>query len=165
MKTLFLMRHAKSSWKDDNLADHERPLKKRGKKDIKLIAKELKKSDLVPDLILCSSAVRAKETADLMAEALDYKGKIKTSDKLYMGEPQNYVEALNDVKEKIQSVMIVGHNPGLEAYLQIIDGEIESMPTGSLGYLMLAEDAWESVTLDTMGDLIGFWKPKDIRKD
>ena len=163
MKTLFLMRHAKSSWKDDKLADHERPLKKRGLKDIKLIAKELKKNDLVPELILSSSAVRAKETAEYLAECLDYQGKIKTSDDLYMGEPLNYVAALNGVKEKIDSVMIVGHNPGLEAYLQIIDGEIESIPTGGLGYLMLATDEWESVTLETMGDLIGFWKPKDLR--
>lgn len=165
MKTLFLMRHAKSSWKDDSLADHERPLKKRGKKDTKLIAKELKKNDLIPDLIISSSAVRAKETAELLAEALGYKGKIEISDDLYMGEPQDYVNALNGIKEKYDSVMIVGHNPGLEAYLQIIDGEIESMPTGSLGYLMLAEEEWEAISLETMGDLIGFWKPKDLYKD
>ena len=163
MKTLFLMRHAKSSWKDDKLADHERPLKKRGLKDTKLIAKELKKNDLIPDLIITSPAVRAKQTAEYLAECLGYQGKIKTSDALYMGEPQDYAAALKEVKEKIESVLIVGHNPGLEAYLQIIDGEIESMPTGSLGYLMLAVEDWESVSLETMGDLIGFWKPKDLR--
>jgi len=164
MKTLFLMRHAKSSWKDDSLADHERPLKKRGKKDIKLIAKIMKKNDLNPDLIITSSAVRAKETADLLAEALGFKGKLKVSDDLYMGEPSDYMKILKDIKEKYQSVLIVGHNPGLEAYLQIIDGEIEALPTAGLGHLMLAVDEWEEITLETMGDLVGFWKPKDLRE-
>lgn len=163
MKTLFLMRHAKSSWKDDSLADHERPLKKRGKKDIKLIAKVIKKNDLKPDLIITSSAVRAKETAELLAEAIGFKGKIVVSDDLYMGEPSDYMEILTDIKEKFGSVLIVGHNPGLEAYLQIIDGEIEALPTAGLGYLMLAVDEWEDITLETMGDLVGFWKPKDLR--
>ena len=163
MKTLFLMRHAKSSWKDDSLADHERPLKKRGKKDIKLIAKAMKKNGLKPDLILASSAVRAKETAELLAEALGFEGKLKVSDQLYMGEPSDYMEILKSIKEKHESVLIVGHNPGLEAYLQIIDGEIESLPTGGLGHLILAVDEWEDITLETMGDLVGFWKPKDLR--
>lgn len=163
MKTLFLMRHAKSSWKDDSLADHERPLKKRGKKDIKLIAKVIKKNDLKPDLIITSSAVRAKETAELLAEAIGFKEKIVVSDDLYMGEPSDYMEILTDIKEKYGSVLIVGHNPGLEAYLQIIDGEIEALPTAGLGYLMLAVDEWEDITLETMGDLVGFWKPKDLR--
>ncbi|QRN82189.1 histidine phosphatase family protein [Chloroflexota bacterium] len=165
MKTLFLMRHAKSSWKDDSLEDHERPLKKRGKKDIKLIAKVMKKSDLKPELIITSSAVRAKETAELLAEALGYKGKINTSDELYMGEPSDYLKILQGIKEKYNSVLFVGHNPGLEAYLQIIDGEIESLPTGGLGYLMLAVDEWDEITIETMGDLVGFWKPKDLRED
>ncbi len=165
MKTLFLMRHAKSSWKDDSLEDHERPLKKRGKKDIKLIAKVMKKSDLNPELIITSSAVRAKETAELLAEALGYKGKIITSDALYMGEPSDYLKVLKGIKEKYDSVLIVGHNPGLEAYLQIIDGEIASLPTGGLGYLMLAVDEWDEITIETMGDLVGFWKPKDLRED
>jgi len=61
--------------------------------------------------------------------------------------------------------MIVGHNPGLEAYLQIIDGEIESMPTAALGYLVLAIDKWEDISLDAMGDLIGFWKPKELEEE
>ena len=165
MKTLFLMRHAKSSWKDDGLADHERPLKKRGKKDIKLIAKVMKKNDLNPDLIITSSAVRAKDTAELMAEALGYKGKIIVAKDLYMGEPTDYLKILKDLKDKYESVLIVGHNPGLEAYLQIIDGEIEALPTSGLGYLMLAIDEWKDIAMETMGDLVGFWRPKDLRED
>lgn len=163
MKTLLLMRHAKSSWKDDKLSDHERPLKKRGKKDAKLIAKEIKKNDLIPDLILSSSAARAKETVKVLADALNYKGKTKFIDELYMGEPQDFINALKDVDNKYNTVLVVGHNPGLEAYLQIIDGEIEAVPTGGLGYLVLVMDDWKDISLETMGDLIGFWRPKDLR--
>lgn len=165
MKTLFLMRHAKSSWKDDSLDDHERPLKKRGKKDIKLIAKIMKKNNFDPDLIITSSAVRAKDTADLLAEALGYKGKIIVSDDLYMGEPADYMKILKNIKDKNNSVLMVGHNPGLEAYLQIIDGEIEALPTAGLGHLLLAIEDWSEITLETMGDLVGFWKPKDLREE
>jgi phosphohistidine phosphatase len=164
MKTLLLMRHTKSSWKDESLSDHERPLKKRGKKDAKLIAKEIKKNDLIPDLILSSSAVRAKETVEILEDVLDYKGKTEYIDELYMGEPQNFIDALKEVDNKNNAVLIVGHNPGLEAYLQIIDGEIEAVPTGGLGYLVLVLEDWKDISLETMGDLIGFWRPKELRK-
>jgi len=162
MKTLLLMRHAKSSWKDDSLKDHERPLKKRGRKDAKRIAKVIEKNNLMPDLILSSSAVRASETVDIVADTLSYKNQIILSDELYMGEPEEFIQALKQVDDTFTTVMIVGHNPGLEAYLQIIDGEIESVPTGGLGYLVLVTDSWHDLTLDTMGDLIGFWKPKEL---
>lgn len=163
MKNLLLMRHAKSSWKDDSLEDHERPLKKRGRKDAKRIAKVILKKDLVPDLILSSSAVRSRETADIIVKTLDYENKVEFSDELYMGEPQDFIDALCNLPQDLDTVMIVGHNPGLEAYLQIIDGEIESVPTAGLGYLVLAIDEWKEISLDTMGDLIGFWKPKDLK--
>ncbi len=163
MKTLLLMRHAKSSWKDESLADHERPLKKRGKKDAKLIAKVIKKKNLIPDLILSSSAVRTKETVEVLTDALDFDGEIIYSDELYMGEPPDFVNALKDIDNQYETVLIVGHNPGLEAYLQIIDGEIEAVPTGGLGYLVLALEDWKDISMETMGDLIGFWKPKELR--
>lgn len=164
MKNLLLMRHAKSSWKDDSLKDHERPLKKRGRKDAKRIAKVIKKNDLVPDLILSSSATRAKETVDIVVETLSYKKQILYSDELYMGEPQDYITALKSLDDDYKTVLMVGHNPGLEAYLQIIDGEIESVPTAGLGYLVLVIDDWKDLSLDTMGDLVGFWKPKELEE-
>ena len=164
MKTLLLMRHAKSSWKDESLSDHERPLKKRGRKDANRIAKELKKNDLLPDIILSSSAVRARETVAILNEKLEYKHKVLYSDELYMGEPQDFINILSKLNNEYNTVMMVGHNPGLEAYLQIIDGEIEAVPTGGLGYLVLVLDDWKDISLDTMGDLIDFWKPKELRE-
>ncbi len=164
MKTLLLMRHGKSSWKDESLEDHERPLKKRGRKDSKRIAKAILAKELLPDLILSSSAQRAKETVDIVAETLDYKGRIVLSDELYMGEPQAFIDILGNLTEDYHTVLIVAHNPGLEAYLQIIDGEIESLPTAGLGYLVLVLDNWKDISLDTMGDLIGIWKPKELKE-
>ena len=162
MKTLLLMRHAKSSWKDDSLEDHERPLKKRGRKDAKRIAKLIKAKNLTPDLILSSSAERAKETVEIVVDVLDYKKKVVFLDELYMGEPSDFIEALQSLNNEYETVMIVGHNPGLEAYLQIIDGDIEAVPTAGLGYLVMVIDDWAEISLESVGDLVGFWKPKEL---
>ena len=97
MKTLLLMRHAKSSWKEENLSDHERPLKKRGRKDAKKIAKVIDKNDLFPELILSSTATRAMETVDVIVENLEYENEIRYLDELYMGEPEDFVNALRNL--------------------------------------------------------------------
>lgn len=164
MKTLLLMRHGKSSWKDEDLSDHERPLKKRGQKDSKRIAKELEKNSLIPDIILSSTAVRARETVGILVEKLDYQKQVLFSDELYMGEPQDFINILSKLSNDYNTVLMVGHNPGMEAYLQIIDGEIEALPTGGLGHLVLVLDDWKDITFETMGDLIDFWKPKELRE-
>jgi len=164
MKTLLLMRHAKSSWKDEKLKDHERPLKKRGRKDTKVIAEVLQENGLTPDLIISSSAQRARETAEIVIESLSYEDQLVIQDDLYMGEPQDFINALKILNNAFNKVMIVAHNPGLEAYLQIIDGEIESIPTAALGHLVLALDDWKDITLNTMGDLVSLWKPKELRE-
>lgn len=162
MKTLLLMRHAKSSWKDENLTDHERPLKKRGRKDAKAIAKEIKKNNIIPDLILSSSAARAMETVAILMDAMDFENRVIYLDELYMCEPHDFIEVLKTLNNEDNTVMIVGHNPGLEAYLQIIDGKIEALPTAGLGHLVLAIDDWAKISLDSMGELVGFWTPKKL---
>jgi len=94
MKTLLLLRHAKSSWKHPELADHDRPLNKRGKRTAPRVSALLQDEDLIPDLILCSPAVRAHTTARLVAKACAYAGEIKRIRKLYLAEPQTYIEVL-----------------------------------------------------------------------
>lgn len=165
MKTLLLMRHGKSSWKDEKLSDIERPLKKRGKKDTKNIADVIKKNKLVPDVIISSPAVRTKETAKILKKELDFKGKEIIAENLYMGEPEDFIKELKTINKKHNTVLVVAHNPGLEAYLQILGGEIEALPTAGLGYLVLVLEDWQDISLDTMGDLVGFWKPKELRED
>ncbi|MDW7754026.1 MAG: histidine phosphatase family protein [Brevefilum sp.] len=162
MKNLLLMRHAKSSWKVSSLSDHERPLKKRGRRDSKRIARELDKNDLYPHVILSSSATRAKETVEVIVDTLDYENRIIFTDELYMAEPEDFIDVLSDLSDDEDNVLVVGHNPGMEAFLQMIDGEIESLPTAALAHLVLAIESWQELSLDTMGDLIGLYRPKEL---
>ena len=81
-----------------------------------------------------------------------------------MGEPQAFIDALKEVNNKHNTVLVVAHNPGLEAYLQIIGGDIEAVPTGGLGYLVLVLEDWKNISLETMGELVGFWRPKELRE-
>jgi len=164
MKTLLLMRHGKSSWKDDSISDHERPLKKRGRRDTKRIAEEIDKNDLYPHIILSSTAVRAKETAEILIDTLDFENRIIFSDQLYMAEPEDFIDVLSQLNDDYETVLVIGHNPGMEALIQIIEGDIECLPTAGLGHLVLAIDSWQDISLDTMGDLVGLWKPSDLRE-
>jgi phosphohistidine phosphatase len=163
MKTLLIMRHAKSSWKEQEMPDHDRPLKKRGRKDIANMAKILKKKALMPDLILSSSAVRAKDTATLMKEKLNYKGKLELIDDLYMAEPETYIQKISSVPEKVDKLLIVGHNPGLEGLAMTLGDKITSLPTGSIAKIYLFIDKWSELTTETDGEINHLWLPGDYR--
>lgn len=163
MKTLLIMRHAKSSWKEKELPDHDRPLKKRGRKDISNMAKILKKKALVPDLILSSTAIRAKDTATLMAEKLNYKGKLELVENLYMAEPETYIKKIATMPEKVENLLIVGHNPGLEGLVMTLGDKIASLPTGSIAKIYLFIDKWSELTTETDGEINHLWLPGDYR--
>jgi phosphohistidine phosphatase len=162
MKTLLLLRHAKSSWKHPELADHDRPLNKRGKRTAPHMGALLQDEDLIPDLILCSSAVRAHMTALLVAKACAYEGEIKRRRELYLAEPQDYIEVLRQVPEKHARVLVVGHNPGLEALIEALTGEVMAMPTAALAYMELSLRRWRDLDLNTECKLVNVWRPKDL---
>lgn len=162
-KTLLIMRHAKSSWKNEKLKDIDRPLKHRGEEAANLIGKVLVKTELVPQVVLSSPAQRAKQTAELVVEESKFKGELKFVDSFYMGEPENYIKALKELPDEIERVMVVGHNPGLEALLQLLDGKVDSLPTGSLAYLVLDLKHWADLTKATVAELISFWEPDEIK--
>jgi len=162
MKTLLLLRHAKSSWKHSELADHDRPLNKRGKWTAPLMGALLLDEDLIPDLILCSSAVRAHTTALLVAKACAYAGEIKRIRKLYLAEAQTYVEVLRQVAEKHARVLVVGHNPGLEALIEALTGEAMAMPTSALAQVELSLKRWSDLDTNTDCKLVNVWRPKDL---
>ncbi|NMC46522.1 MAG: histidine phosphatase family protein [Chloroflexi bacterium] len=162
MKKIFLMRHAKSSWKDSNIPDHDRPLKKKGEKDAKAMGKMLKGKKLSPDVILCSSAKRAKQTAALFKDAISFDGKIEFDDKLYMAEVSDLITAIKKAPKKAKSVMVIGHNPGLEALLQTLTGKVETLPTSSIAYISVPVDEWSDLSVDVDGKLKKLWRPKDL---
>ena len=164
MKTLLIMRHAKSSWKDKDTKDRKRPLSKRGKHNAPQMGKLLLEKELIPELILTSSALRARQTADLLAEAMQYQGEIREIDDLYMAEADEILGVLKDVPNGLERIMIIGHNPGLESLLPMLTGHIEALPTAAIAYLSLPVDEWKKVGKKTQAELVALWRPKEVEE-
>ena len=156
------MRHAKSSWKDSDIPDHERPLKKRGHKDAEKMGKLLKSKKLDPDLIISSTAVRSEKTAEIVAKACKYKNEIVFCDSLYMAEPSDIFNVIKEHVKKQKCIMIIGHNPGLEAFLQILTGKVESLSTSSIAYIGAKIDSWDELSSEEKVSLKKLWRPKDL---
>lgn len=161
-KTLMLLRHAKSSWKDKQLKDFDRPLKKKGEETAELIGKILAHDELLPDIVFCSPAKRAKETVEIVNKHAGYKGSTQYIDALYMGEPSDYIQALRELPDQVNSVMVVGHNPGLEALLQLLEGKVNVLSTGALATLDLELTHWIDLNPSTVGKLTKFWDPDEM---
>ncbi|MFN2278707.1 MAG: SixA phosphatase family protein [Candidatus Promineifilaceae bacterium] len=162
MKYLLVLRHAKSSWKDESLRDFDRPLSKRGKSDAPRMGRLLADMDLVPDLIFTSGAKRAKSTAEAVADSSGYEAEIDVRSQLYMAMPDDYFAVLNKVPDSRELVMVVGHNPGIEELLEQLTGFWERMPTAALAHLELDTPSWQAVDFDTTAKLLGIWRPREI---
>jgi phosphohistidine phosphatase len=162
MKILLVLRHAKSSWKNVNLADFERPLNKRGKIDAPRMGELLRREGIVPDLIISSSAKRALKTAEAVALACGYDSEIQTTRQLYHAWPDDYIEVLNSVPNECDRVMIVGHNPGMESLVEELTGEWVRMPTAALVQISLSISHWSELSLESTEVLIKIWRPKEL---
>lgn len=166
MKTLILMRHAKSSWKHPELKDHERGLNKRGKKEAPQMGTLLKDNELVPQRILTSTAERSRMTAQAVVEAMHYTGDVSYLDTLYMAEPEIYLELLSLMPDEVERILVIGHNPGLEGLLQILSGRVESLPTSAVAYLSLPIRSWKEVRdHEEAGELVALWTPHDVKDE
>lgn len=162
MKTLLILRHAKSSWENSNLIDYERPLNKRGKRDAPRMGRLLQEEALVPDLIITSSAERALATAEAVALAAGYDAEIQTTRRLYHAAPETYIDVLQAVDEAYGRVMVVGHNPGMAELLAVLTGAEKRMPTAALAQVALPIDGWQALHNKTAGTLLNFWRPKEL---
>ena len=162
MKSVLLLRHAKSSWKDPDLTDHDRPLNKRGKRDAPRMGRLLKKEHLVPDIIISSTAVRARATAKAVAKTSGYKGEIVLDKSLYAPGPDSYFCIMHDLSDEYARVLIVGHNPGLEELVEMLTGEIHLMPTCSLAHIKFRVDKWSDIDNKTKGKMAEIWQPRDL---
>jgi len=111
---IYLLRHAKSSWDDPEIVDRERPLAKRGRKAVVLLREHFRESGVAPDLVLCSSAVRAVQTLDGVREGLPPSARVEIEAGLYAAGAAALLERLRSLPEEVGSVMLVGHNPGIE---------------------------------------------------
>lgn len=162
MKTLLVLRHAKSSWNDSTLDDHERPLNERGRRDTPRMGKLVREYGLMPDAILSSDAVRARLTAEGVAEAAGYAGEIVFAPQLYLASPTDILLLLPTVRENAATVMIVGHNPGLEKLVEQLTGKWQDLPTATLAQIDLPIDQWRDLTASTRGTLMGLWRPGEL---
>jgi phosphohistidine phosphatase len=146
MKTLFLVRHAKSSRDDPTLPDKERPLNDRGKRDAPKMGERLAKLDVKPDLILSSPAIRALATAELIAKKLDYKTKdIVVVERLYATTAKDLLDVIHQLGENPKRVMLFGHNPELTEVAHRLSSEITDMPTCAVAEFCFATKSWSTV--------------------
>jgi phosphohistidine phosphatase len=163
MRTLLLLRHAKSSWKNPALDDHDRPLNKRGKRDAPRIGKLMAEQKLVPDLVLCSSARRARDTAFTMLRAAGYDGETRILRSLYMSDPESSAETLRRLEGNPATVLVVGHNPGLEELIEALSGEPAELPTAGLARVELNVERWSELQLGKgLGRVTAVWRPKEL---
>ena len=162
MKEIFVLRHAKSSWDNVNLSDHDRPLADRGIKDAAKLCAFVKKRGHKLDKVLCSTAKRAKETYDLIADGFNYEiDKTNFTDKLYFGDVTDIIRDLRELDESLNSILIVGHNPTLHHLVELLTNEqIDRFTTCNLAIISYA-GKW--ITLNSHKcSLKSIVKPKDL---
>ncbi len=159
---LLLLRHAKSSWAEGYADDWERPLNERGERDAPRVGLLMRRLSLVPDLIVTSDAVRAHATAQAVAGAAGYAGRIVLSPQLYHASPQAIVAVLRELSDRAaRSILVVGHNPGMEELVARLTGETIELPTATLVHLELNVEEWSHLDLEGAAELIDVWRPRD----
>lgn len=175
MKTLFLLRHAKSSWANPGQADHERPLNERGRKAAAAIGRHLKELPSRPSLILASTAQRVTETLELLLEAWGKDVPVSHDRDLYLATPKALLTGLHKAPGKSDKIMIIGHNPGIHEFALQLSGEVaddeayetrrrlkDAYPTAALAVIRFPDaKSWRDVGFGK-GTLVSFTKPRDL---
>jgi len=146
MKTLFLVRHAKSSWADAALPDKDRPLNDRGQRDAPKMGERLAERTVKLDLILSSPATRALKTAEIIAKKLDYRRKdIVVNERLYAVETDDLLDVIHKLGDELERVMLFGHNPELTQLARRFSGEITHMPTCAVAEFKFDAKSWSEI--------------------
>lgn len=170
MRTLYLLRHAKSSWGDPALGDFERPLNVRGRSAARDIARHLKAAGIRPRLVLCSAALRTRETLERLGEALA-GAEIRVEKELYETTHVRLLDRLRRLPDEVSTVMVIGHNPGLERLARLLSGDngaAEALaqlevkyPTGALATFTSTVPRWSLLGAGTCR-LEAFVRPADL---
>src|SRR6266498_60290 len=164
MKTLYLLRHGKSSWKDETLPDVERPLNGRGRRASQNVGAFLKREKIIPDLVLSSSAIRARQTTDIVMETAKLRTDLRFDERIYEAGAQRLLEVVRQIEKSKKIVLLVGHNPGMEEFLTMLTGAVDTMPTGTLSKVVLSASNWADMG-DKGATLEWIVKPKELKKD
>lgn len=166
MKKIYLIRHAKSSWKNETINDFERPLNGRGKRDVAFMGKRLKMFDVMPDLIYTSPAKRALKTAKELAKELECdKKRIISADTLYEGSYESYLDLIHSADDKHASIFIIAHNPTITEVGERLSGAILSnIPTCAIVCISFDVQSFKEITEES-GHILFFDYPKKHLKD
>jgi len=162
MKTLYILRHAKSSWENANLSDFDRPLNGRGLETAPFMGELMKKNQFQPEMILSSPAKRAEQTAVLVKGAAGFAAEIEFEERIYEASPARLLEIIRQQNNRFESVLLVGHNPGLENLIRALTGELQPMPTAALAVVDLETDKWSEINSST-GKLRTLIRPKEVQ--
>ncbi len=161
MKTLYIVRHAKSSWKDAELKDFERPLKRKGVQDAFLIAEKLSELNVAPQHVLSSPAVRAYETAKIFCNTLSFsKENIETNSSIYNAALEELQTILLNIDNKLDAVILFGHDPGLTNFVAYLTKQsYEKIPTSGVVAIQFETDQW-NIIKEHSGKITFFIYPK-----
>lgn len=162
MKTLLVLRHAKSSWSNQNMSDFERPLNGRGRQDAPRMGRWIKQQDMTPELIVTSAAERALTTAELVALDSGYDAELRVTRQFYLASPGAYIAALRTLDDSYTRVMVVGHNPGMEDLVEALTGLATGMPTAAVACIELPITSWAALKPDESGRLRHHWVPREL---
>lgn len=163
MKTILLLRHAKSSWDDADLADFDRPLNQRGLVTAPFMGELIATREIDIDLIVSSPASRAAQTAMLVKENGGLNAELRFDERIYEASPQTLLLVASELDNKLESVMLVGHNPGIEGFIGFLTGQIEPMPTAALAIIDLDIKKWADVKSGS-GSVNAVIRPKEVMK-
>jgi phosphohistidine phosphatase len=144
-RILYLLRHAKSSWKDDSLKDFDRPLKGRGRDAAQRMGKRLASEKLEDAVLICSPAARARETAQIVLKHSRLRMDQRFDERIYEASLRDLLQVVSEIPDDKQTAMMIGHNPGFEELLTFLTGEARRMPTCALAKIKLEAASWKDL--------------------
>jgi phosphohistidine phosphatase len=156
------MRHAKSGWDIAGIDDHDRPLNDRGQRAAPAMGQLLVEKNLVPDLIVSSTALRARETALAVARASAWKHEIRLTRALYMAEPGTILQVVATLADDVRRVLVVGHNPGMEDLVSDLSFMRNTMPTAAIAHFDCSIPRWSAPLDGQVARLVDVWRPREI---
>ncbi len=146
MRKIILLRHAKSSWDDYNLRDHDRPLGPRGWRDMPIMAKRLKAKEIYPDRIISSTALRARQTAEIVLNELGLaESLIFFTENLYHASASTILTEIKKQSDRVETLFVVGHNPGFNDFIELLGGAISNLPTSGQYGFKAPIDSWKEL--------------------
>ncbi|MCY3808533.1 MAG: histidine phosphatase family protein [Gemmatimonadetes bacterium] len=164
MLRLLLARHAKSSWHEADLPDHDRPLSKRGLRAAPLVARALAEGGHAPELVYCSTARRTRSTWELMSPYIGARAEVRYLPELYLAPAERVLEVISGAPASVGTLMVMGHNPATHA-VAVHFGELPTpplrvFPTGAVAVVELASESWRNAV--SRGRIVDFVAPKAV---